>query len=178
MTDLIQRLRLAGAINRSTLGYEAADALEKLQNEATAWEVTVDNLKAEIERLNGYIQKANMDVTEALVERDALKEGMKFLSMHVDVLLGNNAELKAQAAKDAADAGRWRMLASMEAGMVAPDTLRHYIAFPAKLDYAIKLKAHHDAAMKESQPVARVTTATAEDEDPWLSGDDMMGSSS
>ena len=44
-----------------------------------------------------------------------------------------------------ADAKRWKMLAEMEAGMVAPSTLRYYIAHPDKLDYAAHLKQVHVA---------------------------------
>jgi hypothetical protein len=43
------------------------------------------------------------------------------------------------------DAARWKMLAHMEVNMVAPETLRHYIANPDKLDYAAHLKAVHDS---------------------------------
>lgn len=127
MTDLIQRLRGVGHdydFHDNALIYEAADALEKHQNEATAWEVTVDNLKAEIETL------------------------------------------KAQAAKDAADAGRYRWLreASGATPCYAPTaTLQNGAGWEVRYEIfgdrfkpcftyrQLDLDSAIDTAMKESQ---------------------------
>ena len=66
----------------------------------------------------------------------------------------NTRAIRARAAVVAAiealtkDAARWKMLAEMEASMVAGETMRFYIANPDKLDYVIELKNNaYDAAI-------------------------------
>lgn len=99
-----------------------------------------DEIKAAdaLETLNESFKFAHMDGYEGGKQeaRDAAHE-------EINALRERLAELEI-------DAKRWKMLAEMEAGMVAPNTLQYYIAHPDKLDYAAHLKQVHVA--KSNKP--------------------------
>lgn len=80
--DLIARLRTDPAMDSTTLGNETADKLEALQDE--------------LAQLNGYVQKANADVTEACVERDAARARLAELEKQepIGMICGKRIEPK------------------------------------------------------------------------------------
>ena len=106
MKDLIQRLRGVGHdydFHGNALICEASDALEKQQ-------VEIERLKIQWAKLSEAVYLLSEGNVTLIKERDSLKVQINELaSAHSNVLRENDA-LKAQAAKDSADAGRYRFL--------------------------------------------------------------------
>lgn len=77
----------------------------------------------------------------------------EFQAFHIGFCCGEqyrNAQ-PVELTDEARDAARWRQLAEMEAKMVAPRTLAHYIARPDRLDKVIEICSAADRAKQGEQ---------------------------
>jgi hypothetical protein len=159
-TELVTELRYAAgdySLFDKHMGRDAADTIERLENELLAATIRIDNDTVEIARLTPLQYRQSpchkfceatafkIEIRELKAERDAAVaeslEQARLLGMGSEreaALLGKVDRLEREQVGFALDAARWRALRDMECAMVPPDKLSYYIENYDKLDAHIR----------------------------------------